>query len=417
MSTKLMKYLIGIIIALILIVNVVYQYNKVTTIKFYAHPDKDGKMSEYIQQFENENPRIKVDLIDLPDNTSKKYEIISTALALKDGSIDVIDADITWPTIFVSYDWVEPLDGYFTKAELDDYLDSTIESNTINGNLYGIPYRIDAGLLYYRKDLLDAYNHEVPTTWNQLEKIVLDIKEKESIDGFAGSWYSYEGLSCNIMEFLWAYNGGVDITNQQLSLDTKENRAALLKMHNMVNDSKVVNPEVLNYKSGDVRRAFAEGKLIFSRDWPAGWKGIERLNPDMIANDMVGVTRLPSSSDDIQSYGTLGGWQYMVSKHSNHKTEAVKLIKFLTSYEIEKSNTITYSYLPSREALYRDEDVINNLPFLEGNAESINATRSRPKLPNYDYLSLVLQDEVKNYLEGNVNLEEALESIDIRLNQ
>jgi multiple sugar transport system substrate-binding protein len=59
------------------------------------------------------NPKIKIKLIELPDDTNEKYEVLNSALALEDGSIDIIDSDVIWPAIFVEAGWVEPLGQYF----------------------------------------------------------------------------------------------------------------------------------------------------------------------------------------------------------------------------------------------------------------------------------------------------------------
>jgi multiple sugar transport system substrate-binding protein len=42
-----------------------------------------------------------------------------------------------------------------------------VDSNTHEGRVYGVPWFTDAGLLYYRQDLLEeAGFSEPPTTWD-----------------------------------------------------------------------------------------------------------------------------------------------------------------------------------------------------------------------------------------------------------
>ena len=46
-----------------------------------------------------------------------------------------------------------------------------VENNTVNGALVGMPWYTDAGLLYYRSDLLEEYGFEnPPETWAELEE-------------------------------------------------------------------------------------------------------------------------------------------------------------------------------------------------------------------------------------------------------
>ena len=57
----------------------------------------------------------------------------------------------------------------FTPAmQQQAFLPATTEVGRYEQHLYGVPSRIDAGLLYYRKDLLAKYGFDAPTTWEEL---------------------------------------------------------------------------------------------------------------------------------------------------------------------------------------------------------------------------------------------------------
>lgn len=194
------------LIVLGILVNIVYVMNQKTEINVYFHPDKLGFINRAIAEFEQKNPSIRVNLVELPDNTNDKYEIISNALALQNGEVDIIDADVTWPAIFVNAGWIASLEEHFTKDELDTLLTSAVDAGTINDTLYGIPYRIDSGMLYYRKDLLAKYDRPVPETWDELVETSKYIMDREKdMYGIAGSWFEFEGLTTNYLEFLWSY--------------------------------------------------------------------------------------------------------------------------------------------------------------------------------------------------------------------
>jgi multiple sugar transport system substrate-binding protein len=408
-----------IVVALIiagLIVNFIYIMNKKVEIALYFHPDKLGFISKSIEEFERMNPKIKIKLIELPDDTNEKYEVLNSALALEDGSIDIIDSDVIWPAIFVEAGWVEPLGQYFGENELNSILQSAIDAGTINNTLYGIPYRIDSGMLFYRSDLLEKYNQSVPKTWNELIKTSQIIMEKEeNMYGLAGSWYEYEGLTCNYLEFLWGNNGEVFSDGDTLSLDSQEAKEALGIMVDMIYKYGVVPPDVTTYTSGDVRKQFLSGNLIFMRDWPAGWRYVSAEDSDI--KGKVKTAPLPTFSTDIDSSGTLGGWMFMVSKHSKHKEESVEFIKFMISEEKEREMAKTHSYLPVVKSLYSDSEIVEQMPFLDKMLPFFNQAKPRPRVAYYDKISYILQNEVTKALTGQVDPDDASDNIQNRISK
>lgn len=419
MNKKPLLIAFAFLITILIFVNGYFYLNKTVTLNFYSHPDKLGFLQEAITNFESQNRNLKINLVQLPDNTNEKYEIISSTLSLKDGRIDIVDSDVTWPAIFVNAGWVEALDDSFTQEELDEYLASAIDSATINNKLYGIPYRIDSGMLYYRKDLLDKYSIEAPQTWNELisaSETIIEAEGRDDLYGFAGSWYQFEGLTCNYLEFLWS-NGTelLDDENNLLVEDKDKALKALQTMTDMIYVNKISPLEVSNFKSGDVRTQFLDGNLIFMRDWPAGWRVVN--TPESNVKGLVEVSKLPHFDDYDKSHGTYGGWLYMVSSSSNHKDESIKFIKFLTNYEQEKNNALLYNYLPSRKSLYEDKDVLKNMPYLQTMLPYFNDAKPRPRVHNYDIISYILQEEVTHSLKTNKTPSDAIDSIYKRINE
>lgn len=405
--------LLSLILVSAIAVNLYFYLNKVVTLQFYAHPDKLGVMEEVITAFEDTHPRIKINYVQLPDDTNDKYEIISNKLSTQQESIDVFDADVTWPSIFVKSEWVANLDPFFSEDELQGYLSSAVDAATVDGHLYGIPYRIDSGVLFYRKDLLEKYNFPVPKTYSEMIDTALAIKSQEpDLNGFAASWKNFEGLTCSFFEILWS--GGYDLDTSQVpyKFDAQGINEALTLMQSVIHKGKIVSAESLNYSSGDLRAAFIEGNLIFMRDWPTGWRKLSEA-PEL--KDKIAVAPLPSLNPEHESYGAFGGWMYMVSKESKHKKEAVEWIKFLTTYENEKLMNLKYNYIPSRVALYSDEEVLNRMPFLDVMFDYFNQSKPRPKVANYDELSLLLQSQVHLTLQNGQTPAEAIMMLDVLL--
>ena len=68
-----------------------------------------------------------------------------------------------------------------------------------DGKIYGVPWFTDAGLLYYRADLLEKSGYsEPPKTWAELEEMGMKTAQDQGIDNaFVFQGDQYEGGVCN----------------------------------------------------------------------------------------------------------------------------------------------------------------------------------------------------------------------------
>lgn len=386
-------------------------------LNYYSHAVENGTRLEIIEAFEEENPGIKVNLVELSADTNKKLQTINTIMQAQDSSMDVFDADVTWPPIFAAAGWVEPLEDYIDQDELDDFLPGPINAVNYMDHIWGIPYRTDAGMLYYRKDLLEKHNRSVPETWDDLIETSLYIMEREEdMKGHAGSWAQYEGLTCNLMEVVWSYGGRVFDEDGNVVYNSPETVAAVETMTDMIRKHEIMPDGIVNFYSGDARAPFFSGKLVFLRDWPSGWRSAQDPEKsDVVGN--VGIAPLPKGDPEGRSYSTLGGWQIMVSKYSENKEEAIKFAKFRASQQAQKMAALGLSHIPARHSLYQDQDILEFMPFLEEMYPAIVNSYPRPKSPYYAEISNALQVETQNAFVGNKTPAEAVADAEEKIKQ
>jgi trehalose/maltose transport system substrate-binding protein len=98
--------------------------------------------------------------------------------AAKTPDVDVFIIDVIWPGIAAAH----PIDlkQYFTEKELSEFFPRIVANNTVEGKLVAVPFFTDAGLLYYRTDLLEKYGFKnPPNTWTELQQMAQTIQEGE----------------------------------------------------------------------------------------------------------------------------------------------------------------------------------------------------------------------------------------------
>ncbi|HEY9663601.1 MAG TPA: extracellular solute-binding protein [Allocoleopsis sp.] len=81
--------------------------------------------------------------------------------------------DIVWLPKFAAAGWLMDLIDRIPAAEVADFFPADLEGGRYEGRLYRLPYRTDAGLLYYRKDLLDYKYPHYPDLLQVVEQGVL----------------------------------------------------------------------------------------------------------------------------------------------------------------------------------------------------------------------------------------------------
>ena len=298
--------------------------------------------------------------------------------------------DVIWVPEFARAGWLRDISRLLPVKERDEFFPGPMDAVTYKGKVYAIPWYIDAGLLYYRKDLLKKYGFSPPKTWHDLIKIAQQITEKEKdLYGFIWQGKQYEGLVCNVLEYFWS-NGGDVIKDGTPLINSRENIEALYFMKDLIVKYKVTPPLVTTAIEEPTRHIFGNGRALFMRNWPYAWNIFERKGSAI--KGKVGVSTLPSFPDK-DSASTLGGWQLGVNKYSKNPEAAEKLIRFLTSPESQKFLALTIGYKPTRKQLYKDKELIERQPFITGLYDVFMKARPRPVTPYYMMITQVMQPE------------------------
>jgi trehalose/maltose transport system substrate-binding protein len=143
-------------------------------------------MRSRVEQFSKETG-IQVHYIARPVSATETLGLWQQNWAAKTPDVDVYIIDVIWPGIAAAH--ATDLKQYFTEKELSDFFPRIMTNNTVNGKLVAIPFFTDAGLLYYRTDLLEKYGFKnPPNSWSELQQMAQTIQEDERKAGSADFW-------------------------------------------------------------------------------------------------------------------------------------------------------------------------------------------------------------------------------------
>jgi multiple sugar transport system substrate-binding protein len=350
-----------------------------------------------IRRFEERHPAIRVRAEVLPATSDEQYQFYVINLRAGSTDFDVFALDVIWVAGFARAGWLAEVSELLPPAAHHEFFPGPMNAVRYRDGVYAVPWFIDAGLLYYRKDLLEKHRIAPPQTWDELVRAAQTISAREpNVYGFIWQGRQYEGLVCNALEYMWSAGGDV-LRDGRVVLDSPANRRALAFMRALVHETGV-SPELVTTTTEEpARRIFGDGRAVFLRNWPYAWSLFEQ--PGSPVRGKVGVMVLPHFPGH-ESAATLGGWQLGINRHSRRAEAAAQFVRFMTSAEAQKALALANGLNPSRRALYSDAELIRAQPHLAPLRAIFERARPRPVTPYYVRVSQVLQSELSAVVAG-----------------
>jgi len=361
-----------------------------------------------------------ITVVSTPNSSTERLALYQQLLAAGATDIDVFQIDVIWPGILSNHfiDLAPHVEG----AE-SEHFEAIVQNNTVDGQLVAMPWYTDAGVLYYRSDLLEKYGLEPPDTWDDLTAAAQKIQEGERSEGSGNFWgfvwqgRAYEGLTCDALEWVASHNGGTIVDDSgKVTINNPEAITAVNKAAGWV--ETITPPGVLNYAEEEARGVFQSGNAAFMRNWPYAWSLAQ--SEDSAVKGKVGVIALPKGGEDGRHAAALGGWQLAVSKYSEHAEAAASLVKYLTSAEEQKRRAIGASYNPTIASLYEDPEVLEANPFFGELYDTFVNAVPRPSTvtgTKYNQVSSEFWNAVFNVLAGKESAEDSLSQLERKLTQ
>ncbi|MEZ5830376.1 MAG: ABC transporter substrate-binding protein [Dongiaceae bacterium] len=322
----------------------------------------------------------KVKLVATPADANERLSLYQTLLAAQSHDIDVFQIDVVWPAILAPH--LADLTASLSEQERTDQFKTLIENDTVDGKLVAIPWFVDAGLLYYRKDLLEKYGKEPPKTWADLADAAKAVMEGEAkagntaMQGYVWQGKAYEGLTCNALEWIASFGGGSIVDHE--GMVTIDNPQAVKALQTAKSWIGTISPKgVLSYAEEESRGVFQSGNAVFMRNWPYAWALANA--EDSPVRGKVGIAVLPEGDGtDARHAAALGGQHLAVSRYSEHPKEAADLVRYLTSAPEQKRRALEGSFNPTLQSLYADSELIAANPFYKDFLPIVEYAVARP---------------------------------------
>ncbi len=401
--------------------------SQVIEIVFSGGTDDGGTVQPLIDKFNEEN-KGKI-LVTWKKGSRSTDELYKEVLAdLKNASIDVVGTDVIWTPALAKQGLVEEISNlFFESYEPNDFIKAAMESVSYQFKIWGVPWFTDAGILYYRKDLLKQNGIDYPpATWDELIEFSKHVmRNADTKYGYVFQGAAYEGGVTNACEFIWNAEGNIlfgdlpitadfDVAGFNSNIIAVDSEAAKrgLKEIEKLKNSGILPVNIYEYKEREAAETFQNGDAVFMRSW-AGAYGFLVSEDAKVNAENIGLTPLPTSGRNMTAYSCLGGWNLMIAAKSSEekKKAAWAFIRFMTSENAQKFRAINGGILPVLRKLYTDEQFLAQAPVASFARQVMPISKERPRSPHYLELSPEIAAVYAQMLKGEISTDEAVKTM------
>lgn len=403
-SRFLALWIAGLVLTLLVVVPAFSQ--QTVTLNFLIGAPERPTWEPIIRDFEATHPGIRLNFVEGPNATNAVEDLYTSSFLLGSSPYDLVYMDIVWVPKFAAAGWLTDLSDKVSDADLTDFLEGDLAGGRYQGGLYRMPVRSDAGMLYYRKDLLDAAGLKPPETFAELLQISQTIQKSGVVPwGYLWQGRQYEGAAAMFVEVL-AGSGGfwIDPQTKAVGLDRPESVQAVKFLLDTI-QTGVSPPGVVTYQEEEARRLFQSGAAVFLRNWPYAWPLANA--EDSPVKGKIAIKPMVHAPGQ-ESAACQGGWGWGIAKTTRHPKEAWEAVQYLTSLETQRKVTLSTGYLPARRSLYNDPEIVRTYNFFPAMLNVLKNAALRPPIAQYAQASDILQRYLSAALTRQMTPERAM---------
>jgi ABC-type glycerol-3-phosphate transport system substrate-binding protein len=396
----------------------------ITEISYLANSSWEKPIKKVIDEFEKENPNIKVNLQLSP--TTKLTETIEIKLASKAQDLDVISVDVPLTMGYALKGYLEPLDSLIGPESKQKWVPSATDAGSYQGQLMAAPMNTSSVVLFYNKDLFQKAG--VPLLSDQVKdrmtwENVADIAKKLSQDtngdnqnDVFGFSFDQVGKAYQLIALAQSKNAKV-LSDNGLTAKGFTNSPEMVSAFQFYSDlfnTLKVSPKIKREEALDY---FISGKVAM---FLASTQNMPRIQD---AGLNFGIAPHPYFAGGKVATPT-GSWHVGISKYSTKKEASAKFVKFLT---LGKGSQIWFNEngaLPASLELLDQIDKDSKYTNFPNNIMKLAASEARetaaprPKTPGYleweNNVNKAFED-IKNGSDPKKALDDAATLIDSQL--
>lgn len=365
--------------------------------------------TQLARKFEQENPGYKVNAEPfIGDGMDTKMLV-----AFRTGDVpEVLTVPNGWTIPYAQQGFLSKVDDFFARpeADIDDYIESSLETAKLDGSYYGIPYRMEAHGFLYNKDMfrdagLDP--NRAPKDWDEL----LDYAQKltNAPKGKYGYGITGGGEAQNtiflVLPMIWM-NGGDVLSSDGKKAIINERAAveAVQRYTDYYTKYKVSPPSTLENDGTGTRRLFEQKAVAMIQQGNYAIPTAVEVGVDVGA----GLIPPPKGKDPAV---IIGGWNYTVPAGVKNRDGAYKLLDFLTRSDNMAFFTDTF---PAKKSAFEADRF--QAPILQPFIDMLPYARMQPTTDKWPEMVNIIFTEIQQILMGTKSAQKAMDDAAAKMN-
>ncbi|MCI8947808.1 MAG: ABC transporter substrate-binding protein [Lachnospiraceae bacterium] len=275
------------------------------------------------------------------------------------------------------------------KFDVSSYYEGTVNSCTVDGKLYGVPFGVNCLALYYNEEMLQAAGCKVPETWDELMEAAKALTS-DNVTGLAFCSVQNEEGTFNFSPWLWSTGA------TSYDLNNENGIRALTFIQSLINEG-VMSKECINWTQGDVMNQFISGNVAMMVNGPWQIPTMQAEAPDLKWK----VTLIPR---DAQYASALGGENYAVINSGNVEG-ALDFLTYATSEEKVTYLMDKFGYISADKSI-AEKQFAEDSPY-QPFVEELNYAMPRGPLAEWPGVSDAISLAFNQVITGTASPEDA----------
>jgi multiple sugar transport system substrate-binding protein len=359
--------------------------------------------------------QVKVVPIDFPNeefSTNERKEILARSLRGEGDGIDLLAVDVIWVQRFAK--WCEPLDSYFTEAELQRITPDALYSCYSDGRLYAVPLDMVQVVMYYREDLLRSLKGgekairelQRSMTWSDFLQLRTTLGWKRPFYIYPAA--DYEGLICSYIEVLLSLQPDY-FSTVGFNFDTPKGQEALQLLVDLIQKYGATPPVSTTFTEVPSYVYFMNHNGLFLRGWVTYDHDFKGEPYDTVKQKYLRVAPIPHPADGRPT-SMFGGWDLMISRFSRNKEAVVDFLKYLLRDDSQEAFYVHSGYYPVVTSFYESPKSLRKFPEIAQIKELMRTGVHRPANKEYTNFSKIMSHYFSLAIKRKMSVREATRS-------